>query len=464
MKKRASLLAMVVLFTGSLVLVNPYVRGDGNGYYAWLTSAVIDHDLDFTNQFAHGDALFKPLIFDADGRVRPEARTRTGRVGDQWSIGPALLWAPWFLTAHLAVSIARALGAHIAADGYSWPYLFACAVGTVCYGWLGLWLSRGAAVAFGYARSATAATIAMWAASSLPVYQYFLPFHVHALAAFSVALFVWWWARHRPFVALRAWAWWGATAGLMSLVYQVNAVVVVIAAYELVVLYRRTSSLRSAARAAAVFAVAALVVFIPQLAGKAMVYGTPLTTGYGDEFFWTTPRLWLTGWSTEHGLFLWTPIAIVGVIGLVMAARSRPPLVAGVAACALFYYVVASYQNWHGQSSFGNRFFLSLMAFFVIGAAAVWERMAAARVSLRIAMAGGVVLLVLWNAGLAFQWGTGMIPTRGPVDFAVVGRQQLQVPVAVVRFAFRYVSARAAMLREIEQRDATERGKYELKR
>jgi hypothetical protein len=56
----------------------------------------------------------------------------------------------------------------------------------------------------------------------------------------------------------------------------------------------------------------------------------------------------------------------------------------------------------------------------------------------------GAVLAVLavWNAGLLFQWGTGMIPRQGPVDPAVVARNQAAVPLRVTSFALRYLRSR----------------------
>jgi hypothetical protein len=456
--------ALLVLVLGSIGLVNPYVRGDGNGYYAWLVSPVIDHDLSFANQFAHGDPLFRGLIFDEAGQVRPEATTAAGRVENQWSTGPALLWAPWFLAAHAIVLIARAFGAGVAADGYSTPYLWLCGIGTACYGLVALWLARASAIALGYGRGAsTTAVLLAWTATSLPVYQYFLPFHVHALAAFSVAWFVWWWATRRPIDTSRAWIIWGALGGLMTVVYHLNAVVLLVAAWELIALARRGGIARAAA-AVAVFAAGALPLWLPQLIGKAIVYGTPFTTGYHDEFFFAAPRIWQTGWSTEHGLFVWTPVVFLAVAGLVIGIRRKPAALA-LTVAAVFYYVVASYQNWHGQSSFGNRFFVSLTVFFVWGLAELVGRVDVGRGGPRAAVAGGALLLALWNGGLAFQWGTGLVPNRGPVDFRVVARQQvLVVPGAVWRFLRRYCTARRDVIRDVEQGDVAARPQYRLKR
>jgi hypothetical protein len=106
------------------------------------------------------------------------------------------------------------------------------------------------------------------------------------------------------------------------------------------------------------FAAVAVAVALPQWIGKTIVYGSPLATGYRDEFYWWSPRLLDTLFSANHGAILWTPLIAVGVIGWVLLRRDAR--VAWIAAASLlFYFTIASYQNWHGLSSFGNRFFIS---------------------------------------------------------------------------------------------------------
>src|SRR6185295_15213664 len=90
-----------------------------------------------------------------------------------------------------------------------------------------------------------------------------------------------------------------------------------------------------------------------------------------------------------------------------------------------------------------------LTAAFVVGLAALLEAVLAAlrtRVSPRVAqaaVAGALSLLVAWNLGFVFQWGSGMVPRQGPVDLRVVARNQVRaVPARVAGFALRYLRAR----------------------
>src|SRR5439155_424997 len=50
--RRETVLAAALLAT--LPLVNPYLRGEGNGYYAYVRSLVLDHDLRFDDEYRGG--------------------------------------------------------------------------------------------------------------------------------------------------------------------------------------------------------------------------------------------------------------------------------------------------------------------------------------------------------------------------------------------------------------------------
>jgi hypothetical protein len=208
-----------------------------------------------------------------------------------------------------------------------------------------------------------------------------------------------------------------------------------------------------------------LLTLTPHFAAKWVVHGSPLATGYRDAFFWATPRLWQVGFSAEHGLFSWTPVLLLALAGLVgLAWRDRRVGGGALAVFLLFYYAVASYQNWHGQSSFGNRFFLSFTALFVLGAAVAVEWSDRARLGRPLATLA-LVMLVAWNVGFMFQWGTNLVPNRGPVDFGAVARNQVtEVPQRLARFAWRYMRDRRGITSEVEERDRIEREDYRLKR
>lgn len=457
--------AEVVLVAGllaTLPLVNPYIRGEGNGTYAYVRSLVLDGDLRFDNEYRRGDPSFVAQTFrKADAQPWPPMAMAGGYLRNQWSVGPSLLWLPAFLEAHLVVKALRAFGADIAADGYGLPYRVACALATAGYAFLGLWLAYRAAARFAGPTPALVAAAAVWLASSLPVYVYFLPFYSHALAAFAVSVFFCYWLTRRPLVRVRQWLAWGAMGGLVWQMEPLAGLAMVAAAVEWLAGVRSARPASSAMRAVA-FAGAAVLAAAPQLVIKSVVHGSALRTGTLNRYFWDAPRVLDVGFATEHGLFLWTPVLLLSLAGLLLLGRREP--VAGVgllAAFASLFYAVSCYEAWHGISSFGNRFFVCMTPAFVIGAAvaldaayrglARWlQRPRAAWAALSLPL----VLLIAWNAGLVFQWGTGMVPRQGPVDFAAVARNQATaVPGRIVSLAVRYVAARQQTMREHEPRE-----------
>ena len=84
------LLALLPLVLAALYLQPQRVASDGIFYYTPLHSLVVDGDLDFANEYR---VLGAPAGYFQ--------RTETGRLPNNFSIGPALLWLPWFVLAHL---------------------------------------------------------------------------------------------------------------------------------------------------------------------------------------------------------------------------------------------------------------------------------------------------------------------------------------------------------------------------
>src|SRR5215475_5343297 len=201
--------------------------------------------------------------------------------------GPAILWAPFLLLAHGGVLLARLFGAQVSADGFSLPYLLAMAVGTLLCGFLALLISYRIACRFVAERWALLATIAIWWASSLPVYMYFNPSWSHAQSAFTVALFFWYWLRTRESRGVSEWFWLGLIAGLALNVYYPNVLVLLLLVPEAAACYRAASEKVGKAPGFArllknhlLFCSVVLVALLPTFLTKYVIYGAVFETGY----------------------------------------------------------------------------------------------------------------------------------------------------------------------------------------
>jgi len=457
-----------ILFLLTLPLVNPWVRGDGVGYYAYLRSAMIDHDLRFENDYLAGNESFVLSRVDDQGRLASREYTRTGYVENHFSVGPAILWAPVLFPVHAAVLVVNHFGAHVPADGHSRPYIVAMALTTACYGFLSLLFSWRMARKYFEERWAFLATVGLWLASSLPVYMYFNPSWSHAQSAFAVALFLWYWDRTKLQRSVGQWAVLGALAGLMGNIYYPNVILLIFPGLEIIQMMSTPrdefgaspASLRKLLPCCALFATSFVVSLLPTFVTRQIIYGSPFETGYPGlrSWNWTSPVLFQVLFSSDHGMFAWTPILFLATAGLFFVVKRDILLGAGsLLTFAAFYYFIASYPDWDGISSFGNRFFISLTPIFILGLAALYSAVSGwAGTAPRAAILAGAatVLFTLWNVGFIFQWGTHMIPVRGKISWTGMVRNQFsEVPLRITHSLGTYILHRKDMMQHIEQQD-----------
>ena len=209
-----------------------------------------------------------------------------------------------------------------------------------------------------------------------------------------------------------------------------------------------------------VFVTTLFALFVPTLVSKKIIYGSYLNFGYRERWFWRSPAFFRASFSADHGLFSWTPILILAVMGLfILRRRERMLAWYLIALFAAYLYAIGCYQNWDGLSSFGNRFFVSLTSIFVIGLAAFFDGLERAWNKKRalIVSVSATAVLTLWNLGLIFQWGTHLIPARGPVSWRDAAYNQFAVVPADASQAVRnYLAHRSQMMNRIEQEDVNQ--------
>ena len=458
---------LLLLFLLSLPLVNPWVRGDGVGYYAYIRSLLVEHKLNFENDWRAANQSFTINRVSGDGTIDPAQYTPTGHLDNHFAVGPSILWAPFLVPVHLAMSMLEGLGVNARADGFSTPYLVAMALATALYGFLGLCLSLRLACLYTEERWALLATVAVWFASSLPVYMYFNPSWSHAHSVFIVAAFLWYWHQTRPGRTLRQWAILGLISGLMLDVYYANIAVLLMPFLESVGGYWRSwqkpghnwQAIRHLFAANIFYCVGTFIAFLPTLITRQIIYGHPLELGYGGKDAWqlTSPRWSSVLFSSDHGLLVWTPILIPAVAGLfLLLRRSRKPAAYLIATLLAFYYLIAIDPCWDGVSSFGNRKFISLTPLFVVGLAVSFSDLAGflKRSSALLIASSVTSVLIIWNLGFIFQWGTHLVPARGPISWKQMAHNQVvMVPEQVVTEVKAYVKNRRRLMQQIEQED-----------
>jgi len=464
--------ALIVLFLLTLPLVNPWVRGDGVGYYAYARAMLIEHSLNFEKDWKSANASFTMTRFDASGNLLRENFTSTGHIQNHFTVGPAILWAPFLMVAHAGVLLSDALGAHIPADGFSWPYVYAMAIATAIYGFLGLWVSFRLARHYFSESAAFVATLGIWFASSLPVYMYFNPSWSHALSAFVVALSLWYWDHTREGRSLLQWIVLGLLTGLALDVYYPNFIIMLLPGVESLAVYAGMTSklpgskLRFAAGNVG-YGAGVLVGFLPTLITRSIIYGSGTETGYVSvrDWSWLRPHLLSVLFSSDHGVWSWTPILFFSIIGLVaLLRRDRQLGIILLCVAAGFTYFIAAYPTWDGLSSYGNRFFVSLTAIFVIGLAGAIETIEGVLAAWRgrALVYGTTAALIFWNLAFIYQWGMHLVPARGPISWHQMVYNQFEVvPERIVSDLGQYITHRKVLMNHIETVDVEQLKKQE---
>ena len=346
----------------------PVIENDGIGYFSYLHSVVVDHDLDFSNEYqavkAERVSYYPTLI---------ETRTATGRLADFFPVGPAILAAPAYL-----VALAVRPGAE---PQYGPPFSVALTLVSLLFGLLALVLSYRLAAAVAGPRAAVVGVAGAAAATPFTYYLVYEPSYSHSFSACAVAAFLYLWWRARDRRTWQGWALLGLLGGLLGLIRFQDGPLLLVGLLDRP---RRRWHLL-------VFFGAAALAFAPQLPVDQVLFGSWLPARPPGQDLQLFPGHYLQLLvSSQHGLFSWTPIALLAVGGFWFVPDRRLQL-AFIYAFGVELLIGGAAPDWYGGFSFGMRRFLGLTPFFAIGLAALAQRVPA-----RAAWAA-LTAFVAWN-------------------------------------------------------------------
>ncbi len=410
---------LTILFILTLIVFSasiPLDRGkglligsDGISYYMYTRSLILDSDINFANEhefFYSKDPL----------SIGPRYITKTGLVSNKYSIGPGILWMPFFIIAHVVLLFLKYLGLHVTTDGYNYFYQAAVCVGSITYGFIGMTLTYSTTKRY-YPGTALAACVLLWLASNGIHYQVVQPSMAHMCSFFSVSLLMFTWIKYRPVRRLRCWLLIGLAGGLVGIVRQPDATLLLLPILDCIL--DRTTSIFDKIKSLSVLACGFFVIFSIQLSTWTILYGSPLINGYtsyGEGFSWLSPKIFQVLFSTNHGLFLWHPILLIAALGLFhFRLLDRKLAALFTFGFLLQIYLIASWSSWDQGDSFGGRMFIASFPVLVIGLAGFLSCMIS-KGFLKSVWFWGLVLIG-WNALFLIQYTFAYIPHHGSLTF-----------------------------------------------
>lgn len=375
--------------------------GDTWGYYAYLPAVFIHGDLakldsSLTVRKSHHGGYWSAAMGHDELGEAP--RAPNGNRILKYTSGVAVLQLPFFTLGHVTAKI---MG--FPADGYSLPYRMWVHFSLIFYALLGLWWLRRL---LGYYFSDE---VVAWLVLGLGLGTNLFYFSLHALshayqfAMYSLLLL----STHRFYASYSArWALVvGLSAGFIVLIRPVELIAVgipLLYGYGLGVERRFREAWKAYLAAVGAFVAVGLLQFVywKWSSGHWLYYS------YGNErFYFTKPQIINGLWSYHNGLFAYTPLMYLALIGGIIAYWRAPILLRRwwglVPVLLLHVYITYSWWCWQYINGFGSRPMVDVypaMAIFV------GLMLAAARSWGRWLLNGFVLLCILLN-----QWHTQQV-------------------------------------------------------
>ncbi|MBW1782108.1 MAG: glycosyltransferase family 39 protein [Deltaproteobacteria bacterium] len=383
---------------------------------------MIDRDLHYENELK----LFNKFGYEL---LNYNLRTSTGHVPNKYSVGPALLWSPFFGLAHFSTYVLNLFGVPLALDGYTVLYQFFICLGSIFYGFLGLLFLYKINRLFFDDDVSVISVITILLSTNLLNYFMSEQTMPHIISMSSVALFAYLSLRDYGKKKTKSYVYLGLTAGLMIMVRYQNALFMILTLIELMTVSfgrgRSRGDILIPVRNGALFLLVVVLALIPQFIVWKVIYGEFIVYTYpGEGFHFLAPKLLETLFSSRHGLIRWTPIIAFALGGYILYFRKAGSIFFALLICFLLqWYVNASWHCWWFGNSFGGRAFINCTFIFTIGLSALITRFYEKRIYLFAIFTA----LVAWNFVFTAQYIVGLIPQGDHVTWKTVARNSTKL-------------------------------------
>ncbi len=388
-------------------LADAVVRSDGFSYYVYLPS-----------WFLHHDSTLSEVARDCCGGHFPEHTgisrwPGTRRWVNVHPIGVAVMQSPVFPLSH-----ALTRWSNLSPDGFSLYYHHGVGLASLAWTVAGLVVLRRLLQRHFDDRAVTATLFTVVLGTNLLHYASFDASYSHVYSFFLFAAFLHLCVRwhERPSVGFAALL--GCTAGLIVLTRHTNAVFLIVfplwGAPSLAAMRQTFDRIRANIGGVVLMAAIAIALLAPQLAIYYQATGRFFVSSYGDlGFNWSSPTIFAVLFGVAKGLFFWSPLLLLSVVGFVRLWRSSNPARAlvgpSVVFLALHTYLIASWWDWQLGGSYGSRGFVDALPVFAVGLASFFDR-ALAGVRWRGMVIATVIAGIALSLFQMLQYWYGIIP------------------------------------------------------
>lgn len=332
------------------------IESDGIGYYMHLPSIFISHNL--SDQEVDNRYIFE----------------HNGRAVNKYYAGTALLMSPFFFGATLINSLNNQ-----PLSPYSGGFQLAIAIAGLFYFFIGVYalfqLMRAMLLS---EKSIFISLFAVVFGTNLLVYAVYHPSfsHVYSFACNSLFLLFTYKLLKKPNNRMLILAF--AVLGLSLVIRPINILIVLIVPF----LGVKKEELQHFVKYMfshyrwLLIGMVLLCIVLPQLIIWKIQSGSWLLNGYKNEgFYFMNPQISNFLFSFRKGLFIYTPILILCILGALMFAQTRIQKIFFALFILSFFYLSAAWWNWYYGPSFGQRVVVDFMSVMALGLAFLIQRM-----------------------------------------------------------------------------------------
>ncbi|MFK7787314.1 MAG: hypothetical protein AB8B56_19480 [Crocinitomicaceae bacterium] len=358
---------IIVLVTNNLNWTRDYWKGviesDAKGYFAYLPATFVYGDLNYGFYAEMEDQKYFDPNFYFDYRFQ----TKDGRDYNKYFCGSAVAMSPFYVVAHL---VAKSSGFDV--DGYSFPYIVSVTLAALFYLFLGLlYLRRTLALYDISERNQSIVLLAAVFGTNLFYYAIVEPGLSHIYSFAFVSMFMYFAKRYFTSFETKYVIYLALTLAMIILIRPVNGLII----FSLPLLAGNWSQLKSGLHQLVIkykIFIAALLIGTLILSIQLIVY--KISTGqffiysYGtDRFYFLEPHMIDMLFSYRKGLFLYTPIYLVSVLGVFILWRSRRfDALSFFGFFLLITYVLSSWWQWYYGGSFSSRVYVEYLPVFML--------------------------------------------------------------------------------------------------
>ena len=257
-------------------------------------------------------------------------------------------------------------------NGYSFFFQVFTGLGALLYLFLGLIFLNRVLKSQQISNKAVSLTlIAILFGTNLFYYSMWQPTMSHVFSFFAMNGFLWYTSRAIQEWNIKTAAWMGLFLGLTCLIRPSNAVVLLLIPF----MARDGNGLQrffkmAPANKRAIFLLLVICLFILSIQGVLWYIQTGrfFVWSYRDEgFHFRSPEIMNVLFSFRKGLFVYTPLLLVALFGLLpLIARKRLQFISLAGFLIVSTYVVSSWWNWYYGDGFGLRAFIDYYGVFAL--------------------------------------------------------------------------------------------------